>query len=343
MNSTIEPTRKLLVVTDAWKPQINGVAQTYAWLERELPSFGVAVEMLTPQAFPTFPIPTYPEIRLARTSTRAIGAILEAAKPDMVHIATEGPLGWRARRHCLRSGRQFTTCYHTRYPEYIAARFPVPLSATYAVLRRFHNAAAATMVVTPGLGEELRLRGFQHVRHWRRGVDTALFAEGPAAEFVFPRPWFLYVGRIAVEKNLVAFLQLDLPGTKLLVGDGPAHTSLQRKYPDAQFTGPKYGAELAAIYRAADVFVFPSKTDTFGLVMAEALAAGTPVAAYPGSGAAAIIGNSRCGIMHEDLRYAALKALEIDTGTCRRAGVRHSIQTSARCFLSILEEIGATG
>lgn len=330
--------KKLLVVTDAWYPQVNGVAQTYLWLQRELPHLGVEVAFITPQRFTTFPMPTYPEIRLSWTSSRRIGALIESAKADMVHIATEGPLGWHARRHCLNHQRPFTTCYHTRYPEYIAARFPVPLAWSYPVVRRFHNAATAVMVATPQLGAELRQRGFGNVRHWLRGVDTELFAHGPVADFDLPRPWFLFVGRLAVEKNIEGFLALDLPGSKILAGDGPARRMLEAKYPHACFLGARYGQELASIYRAADVFVFPSLTDTFGLVMAEALAAGTPVAAHSSAGARAILGHNACGVLGEDLRAAALAALEMDRNTCKETGALHSIRASAAAFLSIVSE-----
>ncbi len=330
--------KRLLVVTDAWRPQVNGVVQTYLWLQRELPQLGVEVEFLTPQAFRTFPMPTYPEIRLSWTSTKRVGAIMEAARADMIHIATEGPLGWHARRYCLQHRLPFTTCYHTRYPEYIAARIPIPQALSYAVVRQFHKAAATVMVATPQLREELQQRGFGNARHWLRGIDTQLFAHGPLAEFDFPKPWFLFVGRLAVEKNIEEFLKLDLPGSKILVGDGPARAMLQRRYPQAHFLGSRYGQDLASIYRAADVFVFPSLTDTFGLVMAEALAAGTPVAAYPGAGAKAIFKDTACGVLSNDLREAAIAALAIDPAICRQTGALHSIRTSAEAFLSIVSQ-----
>lgn len=332
--------RKLLIVTDAWRPQVNCVVKTYMWLQRELPSLGIDVEFLTPDGFRTVAMPTYPDIRLSITSAKNIRDMIERANPCMIHIATEGPLGWHARRWCVASRFAFTTCYHTRYPEYIAARFPVPLSWTYAVMRRFHNAAACTLVATRGLAKELRGRGFRHVRHWRRGIDVELFRSGPVAELDVPRPIFLFVGRVAVEKNIEEFLRQDLPGSKIVVGDGPARKAMERQFPDARFLGAKFGEGLAAIYRAADVFVFPSRTDTYGLVMAEALAAGTPVAAFPGPGVDAIFDGAACGVADADLRRAALEALQTDPAICREAGARHSIRASAQAFLELLEPVG---
>ncbi|MCC2095777.1 MAG: glycosyltransferase family 1 protein [Hyphomicrobiales bacterium] len=329
--------RKLLIVTDAWRPQINGVVQTYLWLQQELPALGIDVDFLTPQGFRTCAMPSYRDIRLSLTSKKVVRERIERSGPDMIHIATEGPLGWHARRVCLSDEFPFSTCYHTRYPEYVAARLPVPLAWTYAVMRRFHNASASTLVATTDLARELGQRGFRHIRHWRRGIDVELFRSGPVAELAFPRPWFLFVGRVAVEKNIEAFLSLDLPGTKIVVGDGPARMRLERDFPAARFLGAKFADELGSIYRAADVFVFPSRTDTYGLVMAEALAAGTPVAAYPGPGVETIFDGASCGVVGNDLRKAALAALEVDPDICRRTGARHSIQASARAFLALLE------
>lgn len=328
---------RLVIVTDAWRPQINGVARTYEWLARELPALGVTFSFVTPEGFPTVGLPTYRQIRLALASPAAVARSIDAARPSTVHIATEGPLGLLARRHCLRTGLPFTTCYHTRYPEYAAARFPLPLSWSYAALRRFHRAARATMVATPELKAELASRGFEHLAIWRRGVDVGTFALGPAAVLPFQRPYFLYAGRLAVEKNVEAFLALDLPGTKIVAGDGPQRAELQRRFPDARFLGALGSSTLGALYRAADVFVFPSRTDTFGLVMAEALAAGTPVAAYPSAGAHAIFGGHKCGVLDEDLRKAALEALDISRDVARAAGAEHSMTKSVRIFLAILE------
>lgn len=329
--------RKLMIVTDAWRPQVNGVVRTYEWLGKRLPELGIDVKFITPAGYRTVPMPTYPEIRLSLTTRRAIGKRIEAFAPDVVHIATEGPLGMLARSHCRKVRRVFTTCYHTRYPEYTAARFPVPLTVSYAILRNFHNGAWATMVATPGLQDDLKARGFTRTRLWRRGIDVPLFADAAPAKLDLPRPLFLFVGRLAVEKNLEAFLGLDLPGSKLIVGDGPAREQLQKDYPAAHFAGAKHGAELASIYATADAFVFPSLTDTFGLVMAEALAAGTPVAAYPTAGARAIFGSYDCGVMDDDLKAAAFAALEKSRDVARQAGQQHSMDESVRSFLGIVE------
>lgn len=326
---------RLLIVTDAWKPQINGVSRTYQWLEGCLRQ-RVVLDMLTPEGFASVPMPTYPDIRLALARPGAVHARIDSFKPDAVHIATEGPLGHIARRYCLRRSIPFTTCYHTRYPEYISARYPVPEAWTYAMLRNFHNPACVTMTATPELADELRGKGFLKTAHWQRGVDTKIFAHGPVAAFDWPRPWFLYAGRIAVEKNLPAFLVLDLPGTKIIAGDGPSRAQLAAQYPSAKFLGALDSHALGTVYRAADVFVFPSLTDTYGLVMAEALAAGTPVAAFPSSGARAILGGEACGVLGNDLAQAAMQALELSRETCANAGARHSLEASADAFVSLV-------
>lgn len=338
---TPDPLR-LLLVTDAWAPQINGVSRTYEWLSRALPDLGVDLHLLTPQGYRSIPMPSYPAIRLALPPPGSVPRHIAAIAPDIVHIATEGPIGLLARLYCARRRIPFTTCFHTRYPEYIAARWPIPERLSYAALRWFHNGAAATMAATQALASELRGHGFARMVHWRRGVDTKLFAQGDVARFDLPRPWFLYAGRLAVEKNIEAFLDLDLPGTKLVAGDGPARAMLQQKYPQAHFLGALPSAELGAVYRAADVFVFPSRTDTFGLVMAEALAAGLPVACYPSDGAHAIFDGEACGVMSTDLRAAALSALRLDKALCRKIGASHSFERSARSFLSIVENARAS-
>jgi len=328
---------RLLIVTDAWRPQINGVARTYEWLARELPWYGIDLHLLTPEGYRVLPMPSYPGIKLALATPGSVADRIAAADPDIVHIATEGPLGLMARLHCSARGIPFTTCYHTRYPEYISARWPIPQRWTYAALRWFHNGAMATMTATSGLAGELAARGFSRTVLWRRGTDVDTFANGPVAELDLPRPLFLFAGRLAVEKNLEAFLDLDLPGTKLVAGDGPARAALERRYPLAHFLGELASHELGAIYRCADVFVFPSRTDTYGLVMAEALAAGTPVACYPSEGARTIFAGEACGVMSEDLREAALSALAIDRAVCRKVGAIHSLEHSARSFIGILE------
>jgi glycosyltransferase involved in cell wall biosynthesis len=327
---------RILVATDAWRPQVNGVVRTLEWLAAATRRLGTEIVFLTPERFASLPLPGYREIRLALASQRAVSAAIDAAAADAIHIATEGPIGFLTRRHCLQRGRVFTSCYHTRYPEYLAARLPVPLSVSYAALRRFHNAAAATMVATAPLASDLKARGFGKVRLWRRGIDAASFASGAPAALDLPRPIFLTVGRLAIEKNMAAFLKLDLPGSKLVIGDGPAREGLQARFPDAHFLGAQHGAALAALYRAADAFVFPSRTDTFGLVMLEALAAGVPVAAFPVEAPRAVLGDSNCGVLDADLRTAALAALAIPRERCRAYGARFTMEESAKSFLDIV-------
>ncbi len=326
--------KRLLIVTDAWRPQVNGVVRTLEMLESELANLGVETKFITPEPFKTVGLPSYPEIRLSLTTPARLAALIDGFQPDAVHIATEGTLGFLARMVCIRQRRLFTTCYHTKYPEYIAARLPVPLAWSYAALRQFHSAAAATMVATPTLREELETHGFRNTLIWRRGIELTPFLQAERSSLGWPGPIFLFVGRVAVEKNIGAFLRLNLPGTKVVVGDGPARPALQREFPDVVFLGRKSGSELAQIYASADVFVFPSLTDTFGLVMLEALAAGTPVAAYPVTGPREVLGNSGCGVVASDLRHAALEALFIDRSACRTYASGFGIRESAVSFMS---------
>ena len=279
----------ILVATDAWHPQVNGVVRTLTAMAEAAKGFGVEVSFLTPQSFRTFAMPSYPDLRLALPYPARIAKLIEAAKPDSIHIATEGPIGLLVRRYCRKRGLPFTTSFHTRFPEYVSARSPIPESWMWRALRAFHRPSQAVMAATPALAAELRMRGFRNVVLWSRGVDTSLF-HPRSTDLCLPMPVFLCVGRVAVEKNLEAFLDLDLPGTKLIVGDGPARAALERKYPDAVFLGARHGEELAEIYAASDIFVFPSKTDTFGLVLLEALASGLPVAAFPVTGPRDVIG-----------------------------------------------------
>ncbi len=324
--------KRILIVSDAWRPQVNGVVRTLEWLGREALSFGVELVMLTPDQFYSVPMPTYQEIRLSLTTPGAVARRIDAIQPHAIHIATEGPLGFLARHYCLRRKLPFTTCYHTRFPEYVAARVPVPKAWIYALLRRFHNAAGATLVATDALRDELAAHGFSKLKVWRRGIDLELFQSGERQEHGLPRPVALYVGRVAVEKNIEAFLALNLPGSKMIVGDGPARAELTKKYPNAYFMGMLCGKELADRYASADVFIFPSRTDTFGLVMLEALAAGTPVAALPVTGPNEVLGDSGCGVMDENLREAALAALEIPRDRCREFASHHGIYESAQNF-----------
>jgi glycosyltransferase involved in cell wall biosynthesis len=279
------------------------------------------------------PLPTYPGLRCALPRPREIARRIEQAAPDAIHIATEGPIGAMVRRYCLRHGFAFTTSYTTRFPEYVAARFPIPPSWSYAVLRRFHAPATVTMVSTPSLMAELANRGFTHLGMWTRGVDTDLFAPERAIDLGLARPIFAYVGRIAVEKNLEAFLSLDLPGSKIVIGDGPQEPELRRRFPNARFLGALQHPELAAHLAAADVFVFPSKTDTFGIVQLEALACGVPIAAYPVTGPRDVIGNHPVGVLDHDLRKACLSALALSRKACRAFALTQSWDKSARQFL----------
>jgi glycosyltransferase involved in cell wall biosynthesis len=323
---------RILIATDAWHPQVNGVVRTYERLAQEAEKLGFELVFLAPSAFLTLPCPTYPEIRLSLTTPRAIARHFEEAKPDFIHVATEGPIGLMARSYCRQMKRPFTTSYHTRFPEYLAARMPVPERWCYALQRRFHNGAAGTFVATRSLYSELAARGFERLMLWSRGVDTELFRPRQVRLFG-EQPVFLYVGRIAVEKNIKAFLDLPLPGRKVLVGSGPQAAELQRRYPDALFTGPKQGEELALAYSSADVFVFPSLTDTFGLVLLEALASGVPVAAYPASGPKDVLTDPTAGLLSVDLGQAALAALDLDRTAARAHALRFSWENSARQFV----------
>lgn len=327
---------KISLATDAWFPQVNGVVRTLERLRDEAAKLGAEIDIVGPDRFRTIPLPTYSEIRLAVTTPGAVADHIEQAAPDFVHIATEGPIGLLTRRHCVKVGRPFTTSYHTRFPEYVAARVPVPTSLTYGFLRRFHNAGVATMVTTDTLIRELTGRGFDNVVRWPRGVDHELFRPQPSV-LDLPRPIFMYVGRVAVEKNMDGFLDLDLPGSKVIVGDGPQRAELERRFPAAHFLGTKFGEDLAAIYASADVFVFPSVTDTLGLVVMEALASGVPVAAFPVPGPRDIIGESGAGVLSDDLRQAALEALEIPRDRARAHALTFSWSESARVFLDNVE------
>ena len=325
---------RIALVTDAWMPQVNGVVRTLSMTRAELERLGHSVTVVSPDRFPSLPCPTYPEIRLALAGKRRVGRMLGDA--DALHIATEGPLGRAARAWCLARGWRFTTAFHTRFPEYVEARFGLPAAWSYAWLRRFHRPSQAVMIATESVEQELRGRGFERLRRWSRGVDTRLFRPGEKGFAGLPRPIFLTVSRLAVEKNIEAFLALDLPGSKLVVGDGPLETSLRRRFPEAHFLGRRTGAELARCYAAADAFVFPSRTDTFGLVLLEALASGTPVAAYPVPGPVDVIGNSGAGALSEDLRAACLAALDIPSQRARARAEVFSWSASARQFLQHL-------
>jgi glycosyltransferase involved in cell wall biosynthesis len=329
---------RILIATDAWHPQVNGVVRTLAMTAEAAKALGVDVTFLTPQSFRTFALPSYPGLRLALPYAAKIARLVEEARPDSIHIATEGPIGLAVRRYCRKHDLPFTTSFHTRFPEYVSARLPVRESWIWAALRRFHRGSHAVMAATPALANELRTRGFPNVVLWPRGVDTAQF-HPRAADLGLPRPVFLCVGRVAVEKNLEAFLDLDLPGTKVIVGDGPARAGLMRNYPQAVFLGAQQGEELARSYAAADVFVFPSKTDTFGLVLLEALASGTPVAAFPVAGPRDVIGSAPVGALNDDLALACREALRVSRQDCLEFAARHTWEASVRAFIENMADI----
>jgi glycosyltransferase involved in cell wall biosynthesis len=333
----------ILIVTDAWLPQVNGVVRTLDTVIGILRARGHAVDMVTPADFITLPCPTYPEIRLSLATTAMVGRRIEASGPDSIHIATEGPLGLAARRHCMRRGYRFTTSYHTRFPEYLYERLPVRRAreAAHRFLDRFHRSGAAIMVATQSIEDMLRERGHTNIRRWSRGVDTVLFRPQVRRNLNGDRPISLYCGRVATEKNIEAFLDLDLPGTKYVVGDGPQRSGLERRYPKARFTGYHHGESLAALIAQADVFVFPSRTDTFGLVLIEALACGVPVAAYPVPGPRDVVADGVVGALDEDLGAAIRRALHMDRTACRGHAEQYTWERSAGQFLDNLVPVRA--
>lgn len=325
---------RIAIVTDAWEPQVNGVVRTLKSVRAVLEAQGHVVEVVSPDRFYSVPCPTYPEIRLAMATTGAVGAMIEDFVPDAIHLATEGPVCVAARRWCLRHGYPFTTAYHTQFPDYVSARSGVPAEWIWRYIRWFHAPAQAVLASTPSIRRTLEDHGLTRVRHWGRGVDLARFHAGvvPHPEIAaLPGPVQLYVGRVAVEKNLEAFLKTNQPGTRVVVGDGPARAELEASYPDAVFMGARFGDELAQCYAGADVFVFPSRTDTFGLVMIEALACGTPVAAYPVTGPIDVL-TPETGGMDDDLDAAIAAALTRDRAACAAYGRTFTWEASARQF-----------
>ncbi len=323
---------RIAIVTDAWKPQVNGVVQTLSKTRDELIRAGHDVTMVTPEGRRTVPLPTYPEIRLSLFCGRAVRRELDKFDPDCVHIATEGPLGLAARRYCNRFKLPFTTAYHTQFPEYVRARAPIPIAVTVALLRWFHGPAVRTMVPTDAIRAKLEDRGFNDVVIWSRGVDTRLFTPKNPFAYDLPRPIWICMGRVAVEKNIEQFLGLDLPGSKVIIGDGPDRERLAGQYPDCHFLGYRFGEELARHLAGGDVFVFPSRTDTFGLVMLEAMACGLPVAALPVDGPIDVIRSGETGILSEDLGHACLEALELRREDCRAYAESRSWRRSTRQF-----------
>ena len=330
---------RILIVSDAWLPQVNGVVRTLSTVIRELAAMGHVAEVIGPDRFRTLPCPTYPDIRLSLLPRRALARMVDSFCPDSLHIATEGPLGMAARAEAMQRNWRFTTAFHTRFPEYLHARTRIPTALSYAWLRHFHAPSAGLMVATQGLQDELAERGFRALKPWSRGVDLDLFQPQPQEAWPYERPVFAYIGRVAVEKNIGAFLSLDLPGSKVVVGDGPARPALERRFPKAHFVGMRHGAPLAAAFAGSDVFVFPSVTDTFGLVLLESLACGTPVAAYPVIGPRDVLRGAEpgVGVTDPDLRKAALGALATaDRAACRAHANRFSWRACAESFVDNL-------
>ena len=325
---------RILIVSDAWAPQVNGVVTSLAALVGELRGLGHQVKLLSPADFRAVPCPTYPEIPLVWDLWR-VGAAIRNFRPDCVHLATEGPLGWAARRWLVKRGLAFSTAIHTRFPEYVSTRWPwIAPRFGYAFLRAFHRPSQAVLVTTERLREEFASWALQRQQLWRKGVDTRLFRPDETRPRPV-RPVFLYVGRIAPEKNLQAFLDLDLPGEKRVVGDGPQREALQQQYPLVRFLGYRHGQALAEAYQDASVLVFPSRTDTYGLVMLEALACGTPVAAFPVAGPLDVLQQGLSGVMAEDLHAACLAALELDRKRCAELAAAQSWRASALEFLAL--------
>ncbi|MEM7493687.1 MAG: glycosyltransferase family 1 protein [Pseudomonadota bacterium] len=342
---------KIMIVTDAWEPQVNGVVRTMQRVIAELEADGHEFDIVHPgDGFRTMPLPTYPEIKLALFAERRIRDRFEKFEPDAIHIVTEGTLGMAGRKMCLKIKHPFSTAYHTRFPEYVAARFPIPLSAGYGYVRWFHQYSGRVMVPTPSMVEELEAKKFINLVAWTRGVDTEQFhpskriedrQDGDPFEGL-PRPVFINVGRVAVEKNIEAFVELELPGSMVVVGDGPALKELKKKYPHVHFLGAKFGDDLAVCYASADVFVFPSLTDTFGLVVLEAMASGTPVAAYEATGPKDVIPGSNAGTITPiggDLAAGATACLDLDRATCRAYAVQYSWKAVALAFMENLQPL----
>ncbi len=323
---------RIVIATDAWAPQVNGVVTTLSETSEQLRREGHEVRMLTPEGRRSFPMPTYPEIRLTIFEGGSIRRELDDYDPDCVHIATEGPVGLAVRAWCLRRRIPFTTAYHTQFPEYVRARFPVPIGWTVRLLKWFHRPAVRTMVPTEGMRRTLLERGFKDVVIWTRGVKTDLFTPDDPFDFDLPKPIWVYVGRVAVEKNIEAFLDLPLPGSKVIIGDGPDRERLAREYAHCHFLGYRFGKELASCLAGSDVFVFPSKTDTFGIVMLEAMACGLPVAAYPVTGPVDVVKRGVTGCLDDDLAAACSRALELNRSDCRQYAESRSWRFSTRQF-----------
>ncbi len=327
---------RIVLISDAWHPQVNGVVTTLTNTVATLRKLGHDVELITPDRFKTYPWPGYPDVRMAFLCGPQLRPMIEAFKPDAIHLVTEGSIGFAARRYCLEYGYRYTTSYLSRFPEYFKLRIGFPMWVSNAYLRWFHNESSRVMVATASLHKEMAQKGYQRLARWSRGVDTDLFCPRTKDFFNYSHPIFLFVGRIAAEKNIEAFLKLDLPGTKVVIGDGPDRESLMGLYPSVRFTGFLHGEELAKAVAAADVFVFPSRTDTFGVVLLEALACGVPVAGLPMQSTEDVITDSRVGILYEDLRTAAMTALILDPKACRDYVMDYAWE---KCTLQFVENL----
>ncbi len=328
---------RIAIITDAWHPQVNGVVRTLKKTISLLEEWGHEVLCINPGQFRSLPMPTYPDIPLVLFPYRKVKQLLNEFQPDAIHLSTEGSLGWAGRRYCLRNHFPYTTTYHTRFPEYVRLRAPVPLSLSYAFIRAFHSQAVLTMVATSSMKQALELRGFKHLEYWTRGVDTEHFKPRNESVLDLPRPIAVYLGRVAVEKNIEDFLNLKLDGSKVVIGTGPALDTLKQKYPQAHFLGYRENGDLARHLASTDVMVFPSKTDTFGLVMLEAMACGVPVAAYPVEGPLDVIQNGTNGWIDSDLQTAMDNALKVDSKLCRQSAESYSWEACTRQFLSLIQ------
>ena len=340
-NAAVTARRPIILVTDAWHPQVNGVVHTWSYVQRELERLGHELHVIHPAGSRGVRVPGEPDLLLSTEPTRHLRRLLGVRSPAALHIATEGPLGWGARAMARAAGWPFTTSYHTRFPEYLKARFGLPASWTYSILRRFHRASQAVLVPTEAMRGELQRAGFDRTRVWGRGVDSLRFAPGPRDALDLPRPILLYAGRVAPEKNLEAFAALDLPGSRVVVGDGPDLARLRARYPDVHWLGGQPHDSLARYYCAADAFVFPSRTDTFGLVMLEAMACGCPVAAYPVTGPIDVVTPGVNGVLDQDLRRACQQALQLPRVQVREAVIKRSWTEIARDLLAVLVPIEA--
>ena len=327
---------KIAVVTDAWKPQVNGVVTTLVDLLHKLESMGHQTQLIEPSCFKRVRCPGYPEIELAWRPRQVLEGLLDSFRPEAIHFATEGPLGLAARAHCRRRGLSFTTAFHTRFPEFLSAATRIPAPWGYALLRHFHAESSGVMVPSQGTMDILRQYRFRNLRRWSHGIDLDLFRPRPNATLGLPRPIFLYVGRVSIEKNLEAFLRLDLPGSKVVCGGGPMLERYRHQYPRVRWFGSVARHQLVDIYSAADSFVYPSRTDTFGLVMLEALACGTPVAAFPVAGPLDVVGTSAAGVLNVDLRSAALRSLEVPRAAARARAMEFDWDLVSRQFVSHL-------